>query len=291
MLKFTLPTDKSFRFRPTIESHGWFRLPPFAYDIQTGVLERVQRISSGGITRIQISESDHGLTVIAEGDATEHDVAEIESVVGRVLCMDWDMADFYAALRDLPVYAWVEANGAGRLLRSPTVWEDLTKTLMTTNTTWRQTIGMCERLCALGDDSPFGHVYPTPEQIAAHSSDALTESIRCGYRGAYLHELATRIASGDLDIESWIDPELDSGDLYKRMIAVKGFGDYAVGSMMRLLGHHDRLSIDSVCRDMYKTRHNDGEKSDDKAIRAHYEPHGRWRGMLMWMDVIAEDYE
>jgi hypothetical protein len=40
---------------------------------------------------------------------------------------------------------------AGRLLVSPTVWEDLAKTLLTTNTTWGATVQMCRRLLTLGE--------------------------------------------------------------------------------------------------------------------------------------------
>ena len=37
------------------------------------------------------------------------------------------------------------------MLVSPTVWEDLAKTLLTTNTTWAMTKSMVARLAALGD--------------------------------------------------------------------------------------------------------------------------------------------
>ncbi|MEP6987358.1 MAG: hypothetical protein ABI970_17265, partial [Chloroflexota bacterium] len=69
--------------------------------------------------------------------------------------------------------------------------------------------------------------------------------------------------------------------------ALKGFGDYAAGSMLKLLGHFDRLATDSVCRAVYKDSINKGAAAvDDKEIAAYYQPFGQWRGLVQWMDVI-----
>ena len=50
--------------------------------------------------------------------------------------------------------------------------------------------------------------FPTPAQIAEVHPDLLRSLIRLGYRAPYVHELGTRIASGELDydfipIDSW----------------------------------------------------------------------------------------
>jgi 3-methyladenine DNA glycosylase/8-oxoguanine DNA glycosylase len=112
--------------------------------------------------------------------------------------------------------------------------------------------------------------------------------VRAGYRGAYLHELATRIAAGEVDVEAWRDPALPSAEVYKALKRLKGFGDYAAGSMMRLLGRFDQLGLDSVCRTMYAQRHNAGNAASDREIAAYYEPFGIWRGLVVWLDVMQE---
>jgi len=83
--------------------------------------------------------------------------------------------------------------------------------------------------------------------------------------------------------------DLASDDLYRQIRRLKGFGDYAAESVLRLLGRHDTLGIDSVARDTYRTRFNNGDAVTDAAIRAHYGPVGVWRGLVMWMDVIAPE--
>jgi 3-methyladenine DNA glycosylase/8-oxoguanine DNA glycosylase len=161
------------------------------------------------------------------------------------------------------------------------------KTLFTTNTVWRATIQMCERFNTLGEPYPGGgHAFPTPERVAALSFDDLHAQVRAGYRDAYLHELARRIAEGEIEVESWRGRP--SNDLYKRITALKGFGDYAAGNMLKLLGHYDRLATDTVCRDVYKNQINNGvPAANDTEIAAYYERFGGWRGLAQWMDVAA----
>lgn len=288
-------TGDDFDFQTVIDSHGWVQLAPFAYDRAAQRLSRVHQLLDGRIIHLHIhadgnTNRDSFLRVEAEGDVFPADFPEITETVRRIMALDWDMTGFYTLLRDLPAYAWVEQNRVGRLLRAPTVWEDMVKTLLTTNTTWRQTREMVSRLLPLGDSSPYGDAFPRPEQIAALSLEDLNAQVRAGYRAAYLHAFAARIASGDLNVEGWIRRDIDSETLYKQIRSIKGFGDYAAGSIMRLLNHHDRLSIDSVARDAFMKVHHNGEKPTESHIRAHYDAYGQWRGLILWMDILRDDY-
>jgi N-glycosylase/DNA lyase len=290
-------TDATFDFYAVIDSHGWVQLAPFHYDRAAGVLERPVRLADGRIVHLRVEQSGNTsrpsfLLLQAEGDPVfPTDLAELDAITRRMLAFDWDLHDFYELVRDEPGYDWVEPAGAGRMLRSPTVWEDLVKTLLTTNTTWRQTRLMCERLVTLGDAAPYGYAFPTPAQVAAVEAEALTAHLRCGYRGAYLHKLAASIADGALDVEAWASGDVDSHTLYQRVTALPGFGDYAAASILRLLGHHDYLSVDSVARDAFARWHNGGERTKDVILREHYERYGRWRGLVMWMDVLRDEDE
>ena len=61
-----------------------------------------------------------------------------------MLRLDEDLARFYDAAADDPELAWV-TRGAGRMLRSPTVFEDVVKTICTTNCAWSATVRMVTR--------------------------------------------------------------------------------------------------------------------------------------------------
>jgi 3-methyladenine DNA glycosylase/8-oxoguanine DNA glycosylase len=292
MTRLRLATPPDFKFWATVGSHGWCELPPFGYDDATHTLTRIQQLSDGQIVYLTINENQmDGLSIHVEGAKGKlktRQADEIREAVRRCLNLDQDISVFHGLVRDHPRYGWIERLGVGRMLSSPTVWEDLVKTLLTTNTTWNMTVQMCRRLATLGDSYPGGgHAFPTPERLAAMSADELNSQVRAGYRGAYLHELAARVVNGELDIESWRSRELSGTELFKRVKALKGFGDYAAGSVLKLLGHFDRLATDSECREAYK-KINGGLPGTDKEIAAYYDPFGQWRGLVQWMDVMAD---
>ena len=286
-MRLTAPAG--FRFSATVFSHGWYQLPPFDHTPEPQLtLTRTQQLSDGTLAHVSVSADDDCHPVITtDGPLSDTQAAEVVAMVERCLNLAHDLGAFYEYIRDHAGYAWVESSGAGRLLSAPTVWEDLAKTLLTTNTTWSMTKQMVARLCMLGAAHGESYAFPTPEQVAALSPGALNAQVRAGYRGAYLHELALAIAEGRVDVEAWRGSDLPAGELYKQVRALKGFGDYAAGSVLRLLNRHDYLGIDSVAREMYRVKFNQGQKAPDSAIRDHYEPYGEWRGLMLWMDVIA----
>lgn len=290
MTTFFIDTPPDFNYMPTVWSHGWYMLAPFTFDEAQKVLYRVHQLRNGQVVRIAAAPQDADRRLAITITGLPHPISpahqqEIGAVVSRCLGLDQDLTAFYAWLDGYPRYAWVKQAGAGRMMVSASVWEDLAKTLLTTNTTWRMTIHMVERLCALGQPFENAFAFPTPERIAALELDTLNAHVRAGYRGAYLHELARKICDG-LDVESWYDDTASGDELYKRIRSLKGFGDYAAGALLRLLKRHDRLSIDTVCRDVYKKQINQGASAADAEIRAYYAPFDQWRGLAQWMDVM-----
>jgi 3-methyladenine DNA glycosylase/8-oxoguanine DNA glycosylase len=288
MAQFTRTTPPDFHYLPTVLSHGWSALPPFTYE-DAGVLGRTEKLREGKIVRFDVRAGNGGLTITTRDPVSAPQQVEIGGVVARCLSFEHNLVPFYDSIRGHAAYEWIERVGAGRMLTSPTVWEDLAKTLLTTNTTWAMTISMVSRLVTLGDSAPEGgHAFPEPEQIAALDPDSLNAHVRAGYRGAYLYGLATAIASGELEVRDWEDLSTPSSEVYKALKRIKGFGDYAAGAMLRLLGRFDQLGLDSVCRAMYAERYNGGVVASDREIAAYYAPFGDWKGLVVWMDVMRD---
>ncbi len=280
-----LPAPRGYSFHAVVNSHGWRDLAPFRYDADAATLHRVHRLASGRVIHLTLTD---GVRVTADVDLTDAEQHELTTAVRRMLAMNTDLTPFYDAIRDEARYDWVEAGSHGRLLASPTLWEDLVKILFTTNVSWRNTISMCQRITAYGDAAPDGRrTFPTPAQIAAQSPEELTAQVRAGYRVKGLHALATAISSGELNVEGWRDPAWDAGELYQHVSRLHGYGAYAAGSAMRMLGHHEWLAIDSVARAAYAAVHNGGDPATDKDIEAFYAPYGHWRGLALWMDILS----
>ena len=286
---FFIATAPQFDFERTVLSHGWLMLPPFSWEAESGALEYVYQSAAGAVLRLRMRAAVGGVDVELPDCAFAADGlgGEVSKAVKTMLNIDWDLSAFYAAMAAHEDYRWLERERRGRILRAPCLWEDLVKVLLTTNCRWSQTINMCRQLCCLGASHPTldcGRAFPSAERIATLNYDEFAQSVRAGYRSAYLYELARKIAAGEIELDAWL--ALDSESFYRAVKSLKGFGDYAAGTLARMLGHFDHIAIDSACRAMFAARHNGGLKGGVAEIKAHYAKFGRWRGLVMWMDIM-----
>jgi N-glycosylase/DNA lyase len=172
-------------------------------------------------------------------------------------------------------------------LRSPIVWEDLIKTICTTNCSWALTKKMVGNLVELlGVAASDGRkAFPTPSAMAAQPEKFYRDEIRAGYRSPYFVELSERVASGKLDVEGWLNSDLPTAELKKQLKGVKGVGDYAAENLLKLLGRYDGLALDSWLRGQFYKTHNNGRVCKDKKIERHYVKFGDWKGLAIWCDM------
>jgi N-glycosylase/DNA lyase len=207
--------------------------------------------------------------------------------VRHILRLDDDMAEFYEAARREDRLRWAAEIGAGRMLRSPTVFEDAVKTLCTTNCSWALTKKMVENLVAkLGKPvTNGGRAFPTPAAMAAVDEAFYREEIKAGYRSPFFVEFAEAVASGHVDPEAWLHSDLPTPELKKEIKKVKGFGDYAAENLLKLLGRYDGLALDSWLRAKFYEKHSSGRKCTDKKIAKHYAKFGKWQGLAIWCDM------
>ncbi|MDM7924307.1 MAG: hypothetical protein QUS14_18640 [Pyrinomonadaceae bacterium] len=285
-LKLSVPAD--FSFRHTVQSHGWYDLRPFELSAACDELHYVFRDpDSGQIASGRIRESGGKLTV----SLTDEISAEgVKRDVRHILRLDDRIEDFYDLAAKDGVLAWAAANRAGRLLRSATVFEDLIKTLCTTNCSWALTKSMTNNLVStLGEETSDGRrAFPTPSAMAGMNADFYRNEIRAGYRSPYFVELADAVAAGKIRTDEWLDPELPTSELRKQLKAIKGIGDYAADNMLKLLGRYDGLALDSWLRAQFYKKHNRGRKCPDKKIERHYAKYGDWKGLAIWCDMTED---
>jgi N-glycosylase/DNA lyase len=162
--------------------------------------------------------------------------------------------------------------------------------ICTTNCSWSLTEKMVKGLVeSLGRESDDGRKsFPTPEAMASMPVKFFVDEVRSGYRAPYLKELADRVASGELNVESWLTSELSTPDLVKQIKGVKGAGDYAAENLLKLLGRYDGLALDSWTRTKFFKVRNNGRKANDKKIERYYSRFKEWRGLALWCDVTQD---
>src|SRR5437899_9492387 len=116
MPEIQIPTPPGFAFDRTVRSHGWFDLPPFAYDRGAGTLAfAYENDASGGVVSVVVRAASGGLSasVSARGARAQRAAAD---VVRSVLRLDQDLAQVRAALaREPALLACIDAGG-GRLM-------------------------------------------------------------------------------------------------------------------------------------------------------------------------------
>lgn len=291
------PLPEGFDLHRVGLSHGWSGLDPTAYDRDARVLHRTLALPEAGPTAASVrSLPDGTLAASWGGGVGEADRQVLVAELRRVLAVDDDLAELReaaSAARDvLPLVAAEVRGGGGRLLRSPTVWEDLVKTLATTNCSWALTRGIVSRLVAwLGEAGPSGErAFPPPEAVAAVEPADVAREVRAGYRSAPLVALAREIVAGRLDPETWLDPALSDEEVLTAVLSLRGFGPYAAQGMLGLLGRPRGLALDSWVRAKLP-RLLGRERMTDAEIADRYEPLGRWAGTGLWLELTADWFD
>jgi 3-methyladenine DNA glycosylase/8-oxoguanine DNA glycosylase len=273
----------------TIGSHGLADLPPQVLDEEARTLETTVPLPRERARTIRIRPSRPGfaLVEVTQGRVGVADGARLAELARHILRLDADLSGFYGAATRDPDLAWVTA-GAGRMLRSPTVFDDVVKTICTTNCAWSATVRMVSALVSeLGTEAPDGRrAFPLPAAMASAGEDFYRDTVRAGYRGPHLHSLATAVAEGTLDLEALNDPELPDDEVAERLLALPGCGPYATAHMMMLLGRYSRLIFDSWTRPKY-ARLN-GRKASDKTIERGFRRYGEYAGLAFWLYLTRD---
>jgi 3-methyladenine DNA glycosylase/8-oxoguanine DNA glycosylase len=280
--------------RRTISSHGLAALPPMFPDDAAATLVMTIEVSPGRARTVRIEPAARNrarVTVLgrAPGESAKDRVLER---VRHVLRLDEDLSPFYEAAKDDPQLRWVTA-GAGRMIRSATVFEEIVKTICTTNCSWGATVRMVNALVEhLGTKAPNApssgverRAFPSPHAMTEVGEEFYRDVVRAGYRGPYFLRLAEAVASGELDVEAFgraPADELPDDELEQALLALPGVGPYAAAHIMMMLGRYSRLILDSWTRPTY-ARLVGRRAVKDATIVRRWRRYGDYAGLAFWM--------
>ena len=280
------PSGEPVDFRRLLASHGVASLPPTRIDEEAWTLETTVAIPRGRPRSVRVYEARPGVAAVEVLGAASSGVVQ---PLRQMMNLDEDLAPFYAVAAEDPALEWA-TRGAGRMLRAPTVFQTVVTTICTTNCAWSGTVRMVTALVdELGEPSVgnLGRAFPTPGAMAEAGEAFYRDVARAGYRGAYLRALAGSVASGEVDLEALLDPELPDDDVLAALLALPGVGPYAAAHVMMLIGRHSRLILDSWTRPKY-ARMNGGRKVADSTIERRFRRYGRYAGLAFWLTVTKD---
>ena len=287
------PAGEPVDLQRTFRSHGLAALPPMCFDGETNALEATLPMKGYAPRTVRIQPGGPGFGLVSTaGPALSTQGGErILASARHVLRLDEDLSPFYALAAGDPELAWV-TKGAGRMIRGTTVFEEVVKTLCTTNCAWSATIRMVgalvehlgEKAPGAPEKGPLGRAFPTPEAMAGAGEGFYKDVVRAGYRGRYMLTLSHSVAGGDLDLEALDAPAegLPDEELERRLLALPGVGPYAAAHVMMMLGRYSRLILDSWTRPTY-ARLAGRDSVPDGEIIERFSPYGPYAGLAFWL--------
>jgi N-glycosylase/DNA lyase len=289
----TLAVPADFNFWHTIYSHGWCSLRPFFVDKERHTFELTMNLQHNRVVRAVLSEGNEGIDVeLSSSDRLNRPLLDqAKQTIADCFRLSEDFSEFFKFVNRLPEYRWMRRHGSHRFLRAPTVFEDVIKTIATTNCTWALTTvivnNLVDKVGNRFDETRLA--FPTPEALADVSESFLRKEIKAGYRAPYILECARRVANNKLDIETLRsvahDPNVSTPDLIKILRSIKGIGPYSAGNMLKVLGRYDDLALDSWVRQRFYEIHSKGRVVKDSRIESFYKPLGKWRGLIFWLEM------
>jgi 3-methyladenine DNA glycosylase/8-oxoguanine DNA glycosylase len=305
-LSIRVPAD--YVLRRDVCSYGYFLLWPNHWDVAAEALSRVLVVHGKPVV-VQVTQSDgRGTSLAAVFNRTlnARESGDAARQLTRMLRLDESSETIAEFHRVDP--RW-KRSGRGRLFRSPTLFEDVLKTVTSCNVQWPGTIQMNRRLCeVVGEQVEVGKVgrgkstgsggvvveafsFPAAKQLAQTRVESLRARCRVGYRDKRIVELATLFslpkARGGLDQEWFEDPATGDDALFKALIDLPGVGPYAAANIMQLLGRYSRLPLDTE-----SVRHGRtllGFKGTSaqvmKKVHKHFAPFGRHAFRSYWFEM------
>jgi 3-methyladenine DNA glycosylase/8-oxoguanine DNA glycosylase len=279
----------------TFLSHGVASLPPMRIEESPPLLEVTLPVPRRRPRTVRVGTArDHIATMeILGARPPGSDVAAaLLRQVEHILRLDEDLSAFYDICAADPDLTWV-TSGAGRMIRSATVFEEVVKTICTTNCTWSATERMVgaivehlgERASGAPPTGASGRTFPSPEKMAETGEDFYRDVARAGYRGAYLISLARSVAEGEVDLEALSKAprdELPDDEVERRLLSLPGVGPYAAAHVMMLIGRYSRLILDSWTRPTF-ARIAGYKTVKDSTIRRRWRRYGPYAGLAFWL--------
>ncbi|KAL8275734.1 hypothetical protein Esti_000297 [Eimeria stiedai] len=298
----TIPLPEGFDFSMAICSYGFFCMmpnqwiPPVPSKMngedsmkRHGKFRRPLRYGDGA-TRCCVAEltceDPSCLRVTLTGELPENgpEESEILKQINRMCRLDASAFQGHSIEQFWRLHPEAKNRKFGYLFRSPTLWEDMVKTITICNVRWKQSLVMNRQLCNVASSVPGS--FPSPWDVARFSPEDLQKRCSLGYRGERVRRLADSFISGSLNFDlntvqrsltttieiPTPNPMLPSlaeattpptkrrrtkgsaatseestkrNEVLKKLLSIYGFGRFAAENVMQLMGFFDVDVFDS----------------------------------------------
>ena len=277
----TVAVQKDFDLARTVCSYGYFVLAPNRWESTgpgLGRLHRPLRDGRGSVVHSRIRQAGGRLRIHCDRPVAPGDRRLLKDQVVRMLRVEEDQSDWWSK------HPTAAAAGFGRIFRSPTLFEDIVKTITGCNVAWANTKSMNRRLCEhVGREGDF----PTPEELADWSPKRLADRCRVGYRAERIVRLARDVCEGRLSMAWFEEPGHRTDALLEALRKIHGIGPYAARNILQALGRYDRVPVDSETVRLFREKHRfEGKASDvDWRVERRYRRYAPYQFKAYWFEL------
>ncbi|KAG7595353.1 HhH-GPD domain [Arabidopsis thaliana x Arabidopsis arenosa] len=312
--------EGTFDMEKAVCNHGFFMMAPNVWNPSTKSLHRPLTLSDSSSVDVTISHPPtlsflvvqvHGINNVSRVDEEL-----ILKQVGRMLRIsekdERDMIEFHQ------VHEAAKKSGFGRIFRSPSLFEDMVKSILLCNSTWSKTLGMASDLCALQLKLADGTIrpsttsrvskkrkpnpkfkratrgnFPSAKEIASLEKEVINEHCKLGYRANQIVNLAKKVENGSLNLEKMEMGEMEVEQVIEKMNKLKGFGPFATATVLMCLGYYHLVPSDTETLRLLREVHEMKECSKEtleKAAKSIYDRFSPFQSLAYWFDLI-QDYE
>jgi 3-methyladenine DNA glycosylase/8-oxoguanine DNA glycosylase len=271
----------NLELRAAILSHGWYALKPYRASTKPLSLLTAFDIPEGtGAFEITYAKNKCKMNVIAG-------TINICAVVAEhCLSLDFDLCRISEIAKKNDKWTWVVENHVGRFLRSPSLYEDCCKAILSTNTTFQRTAVMTAQLVDKHGLKILNlRAFPSPKRLLRSTEGQLRSSIGCGYRARYL----INVAEAALD-----NPDLFLGFGYKnltneefanRLYKIKGLGHVSVNYISMLYSKPNDFAVDSYVKRRIAELWGRPKVDNLDYLRRRYKRFGSYAPIIFWAEL------
>ncbi len=279
--RLKLPLPAGFHLPSAVCRYGFYLLAPNRWDHAAAVLRRPLHTGRDRV-EVRIHQRHDLLRIDCHRRLSRDEQTEVRRQVKRMLRLEEDFTEWHR------LHPAARRAGFDRLFRSPTIFEDIVKTMTCCNVAWTNTCRMNEQLCERFGEGAF----PTPQQLAAQSPNRLKQRTSIGYRAPWVIELARSVDSGQRDLSELADEHVNTMELHARLRAIRGIGPYAAANLLMLLGRYEHLAIDTEtvrhCREHLGWPIPTGAAATAgwrRRIERHYTPYAPYPFLAYWFEL------
>nr|GMC52807.1 DNA-3-methyladenine glycosylase [Ipomoea batatas] len=314
----------TFKLEKATCNHGFFMMAPNHWDTLTKTFTRPLRLTTSLSVTVSVSKPPtqnqlllkiHHATLLSPED--QH---AIKAQVARMFRLS--VVDENAIQEFHKLHLDARNQEFGRLFRSPSLFEDIVKTLLLCNCNWQRSLEMAKALCKFQYELDKGVLvkrnggtwrrkqrsvveacslglgnFPSCEEIALLSeSDELNKFCNLGYRARFILRLAQHIVSGKLQLQKYEMMKMNDNtktttQIMASLQTIKGVSKFASANIMMCLGYYQFIPCDTETIRHLKEFH--GIKDCCKTsvasnVKMLYEPYSPFNCLAYWFELVKE---